>query len=335
MSRTDEEWVLKPNAYSGTLVIGGETHAVSFSAEVGKDHRCVVKMNPVEKGTYLLLHRNFGRLGLPQEHFELTGTASNGDMLTSKEAWIRRLGANDDGFNVELSFHRITASIGLPKKQVRPVLRRWFRSFRSFRNSIQHTPLGDARVYGTEKSIDKDEVSGCVAIQTTSEFEIVSWRENAEAFLSHMHTGLVEQFLTLFFKRKFRLLLGAERFPSRLLVIDACRINHIRRKLGSVFIEHPQAVSGFEKLGPVRHDIGFIQKVIDPFAHIVKLLLIIHQGIDGRGVVLVQLDAEFGNLFRRRKHRRDQDVRVILRLLVPLFFLALFCCSSKRAILSR
>lgn len=190
MNRASEDWVLKPNVYSGTLMIGGEAHTVSFSAEVGKDHRCVVKMNPIEKETYLLLHQNFGRPGLPQERFELTGTASNGYTFSSKDVWINGLGHTEDGFNVTLSFHKITVGLGFSTQQDRPVLRRWFRSFRSFHNSVQHTPLGDVLVYGSEKSVHKDEVSGCVTIQAPPNLEGLGWRKRAEAFLSHMHTGL-------------------------------------------------------------------------------------------------------------------------------------------------
>lgn len=185
-----EEHVLKPNRYSGLLIIAGGSRAVSFSVEAGKDHRCAIKMDPVDKETYLLLHQNFGRPGMQQDMFKLTGVADNGDEFASSTTWIKQLGTNAGGFYVELSSLEATVDVMLQKESEHVVLRRWFRGFRSFRNSIQHTPLGDVLVFGKGQSVQSDDVSGCVSIKATSESQSDGWKECAEAFLSHMHIGL-------------------------------------------------------------------------------------------------------------------------------------------------
>ena len=190
MTKDKEEHLLKPNRYSGSLTIAGEAHPVSFSAEAGCDNRCCIALDPIEKHTYLLLHQHFGRTGTRQELFELTGTADNGDTFASNSVSISGFGANNDGFHATLSLQEATVSVGLPEEIQRPVLRRFFRGFRSYRNSVLHTPLGDVLVSGSEKSLSPDEVSGDVAVQAPAGFQGEDWKERAEAFLSHMHIGL-------------------------------------------------------------------------------------------------------------------------------------------------
>ncbi|USJ28499.1 HEPN domain-containing protein [Ensifer adhaerens] len=162
-----------------------------FTAQVGGDHRCVIKFDPIDKDTYLLLHQTRGRAGQQHSGFELRGVARNGDSFVSTGAYVQQLGGGRQGWRLKLALQNTTITVGLKEGPETPILRRHFRAFRSHLNPIHQTSLGHVVVYGTHEAVAPDTVSGHVAIQALdAETDPVAWREEAGSFLSHMHSGL-------------------------------------------------------------------------------------------------------------------------------------------------
>jgi hypothetical protein len=66
----------------------------------------------------------------------------------------------------------------------------WMRSFNSFWNPVVETPLGHIAVWGNEKTVPNDEVSGSITLQAKSAQVEADWPKQAEALLMFLWRGL-------------------------------------------------------------------------------------------------------------------------------------------------
>lgn len=122
--------------------------------------------------------------------YELRGRSAAGTTIESDSVSIVANRHNIQGHTIGIEAGEATLVIQLKGKQERPILREWFRSFRSFRNPVIETPLGTMAVHGDTKVPDRDVMSGYVAVQAPAGSVPDDWRQRADAFLLHMQRGI-------------------------------------------------------------------------------------------------------------------------------------------------
>jgi hypothetical protein len=176
--------------FEGTLSDGATTVPIAFSVSAAEDCRLVFEVEP---GGRDLSRAGFGhgsRPGLLVTEYDLRGRSAAGTTLESGSVSIVANRHNSEGHTIGIDAGEATLVIQLKGRQERPILREWFRSFRSFRNPVIETPLGTVHVHGDTKVPDRDAMSGYVAIQAPAGPIPDDWRERADAFLLHMQRGI-------------------------------------------------------------------------------------------------------------------------------------------------
>jgi len=185
-----DEHVLEQTEFTGEISINGEPAPITFHVSVPSDCRVRINADDVNAHAYLLAVRNQGRSGESQSEFFLSGTSVDGKAISSEHVFVCGHGHNDSRRWIDLGAHACKITLPLERCVERPVLRRWFRSFRSFSNPVVQTGFGRLRVWGEAGEVAADDVSGGVALEAPSGDPSAGWRHKAEDFLTHMHQGL-------------------------------------------------------------------------------------------------------------------------------------------------
>jgi hypothetical protein len=183
--------VLDPDRYDGEITVDGTSAPVAFEASAGPDCRLVLKVDPVCSSTYMLACSGAGRPGQTARQFAQSGRSADGKTLASDTLYLGKHGSTvADGFLLELRTRgaQLESSVSAPVD--RPFLRLWLRSFRSFRNPIVATSLGNLIVRGDASPSTEDDVSGSIAVEALSVSPDKDWRDKADGLLRHMHDGL-------------------------------------------------------------------------------------------------------------------------------------------------
>lgn len=191
MPRNDpDQPILEAERYVGTLARGGDAAPIAFRLSAGPDFRLKFEVEPGTKELYRVAIKDRAKPGQLVTYFELSAQSESGKSITSDSVSISKSGFNDGGYHVSLKTDAATVVLPMEKCAERPLLRLWFRAFRSFRNPINETPLGSVEVWGATKRERVDDVTGYVAIRGPADFEPSTWRAKSDKLLWHMHRGL-------------------------------------------------------------------------------------------------------------------------------------------------
>lgn len=184
------EFMLPTEGYSGTLTRDAVTAPIHFDLYAGSDSRLVFQVAPGSKELGVLAMRNMGTPGEMMPYFTLNATSATGKSVTSETASITKSGFNAEGYNLEITTNVANVSVPIEDAVTQPILRLWFRSFKSFRTRNFETPLGMFEAFGATHVSSPDDLSGEVAVQAPVKFDPTTWRDLAYRFLMHMHSGL-------------------------------------------------------------------------------------------------------------------------------------------------
>jgi hypothetical protein len=188
-SRADGH-VFEETTFEGDISINGETAPIKFDVSAGSDCRLRIDADDVDGRTYFLAVRNQGTPGESQEEFILNGTSADDKAIFSERVSIGGHGHKDDGRWISLRPRVCKITVPLERHVENPTLRRWFRSFRSFRNPPIETRFGKLNLWGATENVGPDALSGGVSLEAPSGDPGDTWREEADNFLRHMHRGL-------------------------------------------------------------------------------------------------------------------------------------------------
>jgi hypothetical protein len=188
-SSTDEP-VFQETEFAGEISINGETAPITFGASAGSDCRLQIRADNIDGHTYFLAVRNQGRPGESHEEFTLTGTSLDGKTIYSAQIFVCGHGHDDDRRWIDLRSRACKITFPLERRVEKPVLRLWFRSFRSFSNPVIETSCGRLVVWGKASDVQPEDMSGCVTLEAPSGNPGDNWPEKADRFLRHMHRGL-------------------------------------------------------------------------------------------------------------------------------------------------
>ncbi|MBB3587133.1 hypothetical protein [Sphingomonas sp. BK481] len=176
--------------FEGSLSNGAASVPIAFVVSAGEDCRLVFDVEP---GGRDLGRMGFGvgaTPGLEMPEYALRGRSAAGNTITSDSVSIIAHGHSGQGHTIGIEAGEATLVVPLNEPQDQPILREWFRSFKSFRNPVFETPLGRVVVHGDAKVPNKDVTSGYVAVQAPAGAVPDDWRQRADAFLLHMQRGI-------------------------------------------------------------------------------------------------------------------------------------------------
>jgi hypothetical protein len=126
-----------------------------------------------------------GNPGDLSESLTLTSVAADGTKFESESVEIFQF-QHSLGMTFKVEARKATISMALEKPATYPMMRLWMRGFRSWVNPVVETPLGKIDVWGSEKSLPADEVSGSLALHTDPSVDPTAWSKEADAFLTFM-----------------------------------------------------------------------------------------------------------------------------------------------------
>jgi hypothetical protein len=159
--------VFEKTRFSGEISINGEAAPIAFEASAGSDCRLHINADDVDGRTYLLVVQNEGRPGASHGEFALTGASADGKAISSEHVFVCGHGHNDGRRWIGLRSRAAKITLPLERSVDRPVLRLWFRSFRSFRNPVTETSFGRLSIWGAAGDVVSDDVSGGVGPRST------------------------------------------------------------------------------------------------------------------------------------------------------------------------
>lgn len=180
---------LEKRRFTGRIGSALSSYPIDFEASSGSDFRLRIEAEPLPIKTWFAL-QDSGKPGSPFEKLVLHGEAPDGASFHSDQVVVYggRIGDNDS--TIDLTALVATVKVRLGETVSTPLLRLWLRGFQSFRYPNVPTALGTLEVSGRADKTDKDEVSGCIALQAKSNTCGPNWVKEADRFLTFMHRGL-------------------------------------------------------------------------------------------------------------------------------------------------
>jgi hypothetical protein len=176
--------------FEGTLSNGSASVPIAFAVSAGEDCRLAFDVEPGGRELGRVAFGAGSTSGLEMAEYELRGRSAAGKTIESNSVSIIAHGHNALGHTIGIEAGEATLVLPLQERQERPILREWFRSFKSFRNPAFETPLGTMVVHGDTKVPNRDAMSGYVAVQAPAGPVPDDWRQRADAFLLHMGRGI-------------------------------------------------------------------------------------------------------------------------------------------------
>lgn len=180
--------ILGETKFAGSLSKDGLAVDVTFFARVASDFRLELKLDALPAKSAL----PFTAMGKPGETVEsltLTGLADDGTKFFSDTIGVVGW-QHSDAFILTLEVRKAVLTSKLEKPAATPRVRFLLRSFSSFSNPIIDTPLGKLQVWGNEKTVPNDEVSGSLLLQSDKTDVGAEWAAQADAFLSFVWRGM-------------------------------------------------------------------------------------------------------------------------------------------------
>lgn len=176
--------------YTGSITVKGVEAAITFHLSEGSDNRVVFDIDPIPPQVLFLVYGGDSRPGQIAREFSLSGKSEDGKLVTSNRIYCCGFETSGTGSRIRVQAREVTVTLPCSLPIEKPLLRLWFRSFRSFRNQPIETPLGTIAVHGNTERPDIEDMSGYVAVQAPSKNSGDSWYSNADDFLRHMHRGM-------------------------------------------------------------------------------------------------------------------------------------------------
>lgn len=182
--------MLPPERFEGTLSDGASTAPIAFMLRAGEDCRLIFDVEPGDQALGKLSFANTGRPGLEMPEFSLKAESAAGNSIESDSISILQHGHSNEGHTIRIEASAAIVVVRMTEPTERPLLRLWFRSFKSWRNPTIETPLGTVSTHGDTKVATDDILSGCVEIWAPEGELPDNWRAEADKFLTHMHRGI-------------------------------------------------------------------------------------------------------------------------------------------------
>lgn len=179
---------LEPKKFTGVIQAGDDTYPAAFEVKAGEDGRIQVDIEPIPTKAALSLHE--GELGTPVQEFSLSGSNDSGETFVSSTVSVHRVQIGMPNSLIEVSTSEVKVAGVLDSPALTPVMRLWFRGFKSSFNAPVKTALGLVEVRGSSKVADADAMSGFVAARAEDDTDLAGWVEKADALLTFMHRGL-------------------------------------------------------------------------------------------------------------------------------------------------
>lgn len=185
-----EKAVLERLHYTGHVDVAGVRIAIGFFLSAGQDSRLVFEFDPISDTDYFQIRQYNSSADGSLPDISLYAQSENGFVITSKTVNLVGWRSGSSGNSIKIDTRAAELTIPLQETQPSPVLRLWFRSFKSFVNPVISTPLGKLSVRGATHVNDIDDMSGNISISADTPNVEANWSEKADAFLTHMHHGL-------------------------------------------------------------------------------------------------------------------------------------------------
>lgn len=182
--------ILAETTFTGDLAIDGQRFPITFRVSASADCRLIFDLDPVSRRIYHVVVNSMGEPGTSSDEFSLTGTSPERKTFHSDGVSVDSHRSGSDGHRISISARAATLTLPLDKPAPKPFLRLWFRAFKAFGNSSIDTKLGMLAVQGQVRGVGADDMSGSVGLQAHTDDPGANWREEADAFLRHMHQGL-------------------------------------------------------------------------------------------------------------------------------------------------
>lgn len=181
---------LERRRFAGTIKCREQEYPIEFDVWSKEDGRLRVEVQPMPTQVVFALQPAMGEPASISEALTLEGSSSDGTTFFSDTANIRgaRMGTHENSISVAARKAKVVLPLVQPVEG--PLMRLWFRGFKSFRNPIVNMSLGRVGVTGKEKNVDRDEMSGTVEVQAGPGASLDGWFEKADDFLTFMHRGL-------------------------------------------------------------------------------------------------------------------------------------------------
>lgn len=175
--------------FAGTIKCREQKFPIEFDVWSEEDGRLRVEVQPMPMRVVFELQAAMGEPASISEALTLKGSSADGTTFFTDTVNIRgaRMGTHANSISVAARKAKVVLPFAQPVE--RPLMRLWFRGFKSFRNPIVNMSLGRVRVTGKEKNVDRDEMSGTVEVQARPGTSLDGWFEKADDFLTFMHRG--------------------------------------------------------------------------------------------------------------------------------------------------
>lgn len=181
---------LERKRFSGSITRGEDIIPLEFDVWADEDGRLAIEPLALNTQAVFTLQGAMGEPGSYSESLVLQGISEDGSTFFSDTTELHgaRFGTHENTVSVEARKAKVT--IPIDKAPKAPLVRLWFRGFKSFRNPSVTMSLGDVGVAGPNKSANKDEMAGYVALQASGDVNLDGWLRRADEFLTFMHLGL-------------------------------------------------------------------------------------------------------------------------------------------------
>ena len=174
--------------FLGHLELGKRRFPAQFDVTADSDFRLQIHLQPISSQAAKEVRALMGKPGELVESLSLNGSNEAGDSFSSDTVDV--LGYESISHTPLISVRSAKIS-GLSSQLPRgAAMRLWFRGFRSFRNPKVHSSFGLVEVVGMHRQVDRNEVSGYVAIHADSDIQLLDWESNADDLISFLHLGL-------------------------------------------------------------------------------------------------------------------------------------------------
>lgn len=182
--------ILPPTAFSGWIQVKEVQHEVTFSVSAGPDGHLKIDLDPLSTDTLFALSKAIGKSGSRTEDLTLHGEGDNGSEFHSDYVLFTGTVSGSVEIPVSLSHRQSTVTLKLEGNSGKPLARLWLRGFKSFRNSVVNTQLGMLQVQGDHKNVERDSMSGSIAVQAHTHDTACDWFSQADDLLTFMMRGL-------------------------------------------------------------------------------------------------------------------------------------------------
>lgn len=173
--------------FTGTITRAEQRFPVEFEAWAGDDSRLQIEIDPLPSQVLFALQGAMGQPGSFSEALMLEGFGADGATLFSDSIDVRGANFGTDGNILKVTVRKAKVVLHLTELVSAPLMRLWFRGFKSFRNPVVNNSLGSIEVAGDVRAAGVDDMSGYVTIRADPGSDFKQWVDKADNFLTFMH----------------------------------------------------------------------------------------------------------------------------------------------------